>query len=277
MNLSLLGEYEYTTKYTKIRLLINFLSLLSLLIFPVLNLLKMDFANGNFYIWGHYTTNWTEPAIWTFILWMALYAITFVINYFYGRFFCGFICTEGWLIRAVKVLYDRWYRKGNKLRFNLTVFVLNTVLTLILLNWVVDLSVLFKPYHPAFFIVSFITYGLIGLNYLAIGFLRQKWCRYFCPIGLYTEVFNQKMKIRVTYDKDTCTECLECVRACPVALDPRKLHEELDTTSGLKACYICGKCVDACITDFRHHGEQKQALYLSYVKDEESGDYKHIT
>jgi ferredoxin-type protein NapH len=266
--LELLGEYPYTTKYTKVRFAFNVISAITLVIFPVFHLIKMDFANGNYYLWGHYTTNWTKPAIWTFSLWIALYTVTFVINYFYGRFFCSFICTEGWLIRGVKVLYDRLYRHGKKLQFNIIVFVLNTILTLILLNWIVDLSVLFKPYHPAFWWVSFLTYGLIALNYLAIGWLRQKWCRYFCPIGLYLEVFNQKMRWRITYDQKTCTECLECVRACPIALDPRKLKDELDTTSGLKACYMCGKCVDACMTDFRKHGEEKQALHISKVDDE---------
>jgi hypothetical protein len=31
---------------------------------------------------------------------------------------------------------------------------------------------------------------------------------------------------------------------------------------------MCGKCVDACMTDFRKHGEEKQALHISKVDDE---------
>jgi ferredoxin-type protein NapH len=95
--LELLGEYPYTTKYTKVRFAFNVISAITLVIFPVFHLIKMDFANGNYYLWGHYTTNWTKPAIWTFSLWIALYTVTFVINYFYGRFFVVLYVPKGGL------------------------------------------------------------------------------------------------------------------------------------------------------------------------------------
>jgi ferredoxin-type protein NapH len=68
------------------------------------------------------------------------------------------------------------------------------------------------------------------------------WCRYACPVAPIG-VFNRLSLFTVSLDPTNCTECLQCLDACPMGL--RKLGDIGHSSD----CILCGKCVEACPTD----------------------------
>ncbi len=73
------------------------------------------------------------------------------------------------------------------------------------------------------------------------------WCRYLCPMGALTSLFNKVSLAHIYKDVDKCTKCMYCVRACPKgvrAVGAATRSEIRDT-----GCTLCLQCVDACPED----------------------------
>ena len=60
----------------------------------------------------------------------------------------------------------------------------------------------------------------------------------------------------ITFDKDKCTSCNNCVDACPIdILLPANENETTPTVAYLDECWYCGCCVMQCPNNaivFRH-------------------------
>ncbi|MGB9765863.1 MAG: 4Fe-4S dicluster domain-containing protein [Sulfurihydrogenibium sp.] len=67
--------------------------------------------------------------------------------------------------------------------------------------------------------------------------------------------FFEKKKIRPYHhlykptlvNVDACTDCRECVKNCPMALDPRRMAYINDFYKGIPACIECYNCIDSCV------------------------------
>lgn len=80
---------------------------------------------------------------------------------------------------------------------------------------------------------------------------KRTQCSYLCPLGAVNSLSNKINPFTIKIDKTTCTDCMKCVKACPMfAL----------TEDGVKKgqisilCSKCGKCVDACSKQAIHFG-----------------------
>ena len=67
----------------------------------------------------------------------------------------------------------------------------------------------------------------------------RPFCQYLCPLGAVYGWFNRFSLIQIQWEKESCTSCMACRKACPVDLTP-------DQISISPECIKCGKCVDAC-------------------------------
>ncbi|MDE6606260.1 MAG: 4Fe-4S binding protein [Lachnospiraceae bacterium] len=47
------------------------------------------------------------------------------------------------------------------------------------------------------------------------------------------------LPVQVHWEKEQCTSCLSCEKACPVSLSVSEISKSAE-------CIRCGKCVDAC-------------------------------
>ena len=67
-------------------------------------------------------------------------------------------------------------------------------------------------------------------------FAFRAFCRFFCPLGALYGLLAKLALLGVRPDRDLCTDCGACVRACP--MDIRAV--------GDRECVHCGKCEAVC-------------------------------
>ena len=79
---------------------------------------------------------------------------------------------------------------------------------------------------------------LIAIVLLSVKVYRP-FCQYLCPLGAIYGWFNRFRLVQIRWEKDACTSCMACKKACPVDLPPEQISVSAE-------CIKCGKCVDAC-------------------------------
>ena len=68
-------------------------------------------------------------------------------------------------------------------------------------------------------------------------------CATFCPMGALLSLTNKINAFDVRIDKDKCSSCGKCVKACPTM---SLMNEDLAAGRPSITCMKCGKCIDAC-------------------------------
>ncbi len=69
----------------------------------------------------------------------------------------------------------------------------------------------------------------------------RPFCRYICPLGAIYGPFNKFALYRFTFDKDKCTSCGACQKACKLDIEVYKNPNSIE-------CIRCGDCRRACPT-----------------------------
>lgn len=219
--------------------------IVTLIALPSFHVIKFDFANIEFYLFSE-KVSWLTTATGFISFWAGSYVITLLADYIYGRLFCGWICSWGSMLRWLSYIRDSAKRKripawtpyGVLAGFSL-------LATVGLMNWFVDLSVLFKPAHAAFIPVISIFLSSMAVGSLMLWKVGLRFCQEFCPIGWYLGVVSQSHMMRIDFEPANCTLGDVCVRECPMALDPRLLSMETEKDNH-NACILCGDCLVSC-------------------------------
>ncbi|MEM7518768.1 MAG: hypothetical protein AAF368_17830 [Planctomycetota bacterium] len=92
--------------------------------------------------------------------------------------------------------------------------------------------------------------------YALIQFVGLRFCRSWCPSGVYFAVLGQDSSCGIEFSNpDSCTDCGVCDTVCPMNLKPRELLEGAprgedgfygEHMSNLALCIRCGDCVVGC-------------------------------
>lgn len=238
-------ESRFRAKIVTARYWVNVLIIATLIALPLFHVIKFDFLNLKFYLFGDETT-WLATATGFLGFWAGSYILTLLADFIYGRLFCGWICSWGSLLRALSYTRDKTKRKHLP-RYSPQVFTIFAALlsTVGLLNWFTDISVLFQPSHAAFIPYTFVFLLLVGFSSFMLWKVGLNFCQRYCPIGLYLEVVSQKHIMRIDFEPANCTLGEVCVHDCPMALDPRLLAMDTDNDSHSK-CILCGDCISSC-------------------------------
>ena len=168
-----------------------------------------------------------------------------------GRAYCGWFCPFGTVQDVVSSLSG----KKHKLRtIPWTKFV---VLAVALIAAYVTAETLFCRFCPSGSLFGALPYVFLGgvsplpfgvwvhvvtLLIVVVGvlFVERIWCRYLCPVGAIFGSFNRVSALRMEVDQSLCTDCRQCLKACPMGIMDKS------AIGGSTDCSRCGKCIEAC-------------------------------
>ncbi len=177
-----------------------------------------------------------------------------------GRVFCSWICPAGLLFEVgdqLRRLLHRFHAghsltfwRGNKHVLLLVGLAMSAVIGLPLLGYLYPPAIVGRESHRLVdFLMTGATVGgvaltaasvlLLGVVLFEVFVSRRAWCRYFCPGGALYSVLGVRRVVRLRNDTDVCTQCSDCVSACPMGLNPMK-----NKFGG--ECDLCLECRSAC-------------------------------
>ena len=182
-----------------------------------------------------------------------LLAIVLGMTLVFGRVFCGFFCPLGtlqeWIRNLAKKIgikneielpksVDRWAR-----------YIKYFILALIVyFSWKVG-DLVFRNYDPYNALMHLgnefeekpVGYSILGLVLVGSLFVKNWWCRYFCPLGAFLAIFKKLSPFKIERNTDTCIHCNACDRTCIAGL-------EIESKEDIKSvdCVSCLRCVKDC-------------------------------
>ncbi len=187
-----------------------------------------------------------------------LLAIT-VSAFFFRKGFCGWVCPVGTVSNVLEKLSRNLHCKRKISPW--IKYPLNSVKYLILAFFFYVIfvqmdskqinSFLFSPYNmtaDARMLHFFLSPGKVLLIVLATlfvlsVFIKNFWCRFVCPYGLFLGLFAVLGPVQIQRSKDDCTQCGKCDQNCPGGI-----HVSNSETIRSCECIGCLECVSSCPT-----------------------------
>ena len=205
--------------------------------------------------WKRFFTNakWDEihPAA------MVIFGYAMVISFLFHKAFCSWFCPVGtlseWLWRfgnrymGHNVILPKWLDYPLRLiKYLLLGFF---VWVIFRLSASAISSFIQSPYYKIsdvkmlrFFTHMTVTTGIV-LVVLVMGsiFIKNFWCRYFCPYGALTGILGMMGPSKIRRNPETCINCSKCTEVCPHLLPVERKIAVLSPE-----CSACMDCVESC-------------------------------
>ena len=191
---------------------------------------------------------------------MILFLITFILSLVLGRFWCGWFCPMGGFQEFCAGVQDQPVTGGrlNLIKYGVWGLWFIAVLAGVLsaggihaVNIFYSTDSGFSLTEPISYLVYFIIIGGIFLFAVVAG--KRGFCHYICPICVHF-IIGRKIRnlfrwpaLHLTSDKNTCTSCNRCSKACPMGLDVRSMVQANQMENA--ECILCASCADACQKD----------------------------
>lgn len=194
-----------------------------------------------------------------------LFGFFFLAGTMTGRLICGFLCPFG-LVQDLlykipgikKVTSVKWDRALRYIKYFilLSFVILLPMLVLDLVGqgepwfckWICPSGTLMAGWplvllnqgirQAAGFLFAWKSVFLVILLVLSV-FLYRPFCKYLCPLGAVYGLFNPIALYRFRIDRERCTNCGDCRRACKMNLCVNKNPNSME-------CIRCGECLSAC-------------------------------
>ena len=201
---------------------------------------------GRLIIEGGFIPKVHESNLWTF-LGVTLVTVTI------GAAFCGYLCPLGsvqeWIGSIGKKTFKKRYNRiaGKKvdqllgyMRYGvlITIIIQTTRMTTLVFQRVDPYYALFHFWMGDVFLTALIALGII---LMLSFFVERPWCRWFCPFGALQGILQLISPWKIRKNKELCTSCGACARACPMGIHIQEKNSVFDTR-----CNRCGNCLRAC-------------------------------
>ena len=201
---------------------------------------------GRLVLEGNFIPKIHESNLWTFF---GVSLVTLTI----GAAFCGYLCPLGsvqdWIGCIGKKIFKKKYNRfvGRKVD-NLLSYMRYSVLLIIMVQTTRMLTLVFQRVDPYYALFHFWTGDVFISALLVLGailifslFVERPWCRWFCPFGALQGIMQLLSPWKIRKNRELCTSCGMCSRACPMRIQIHEMSAVLDTR-----CNRCGKCLAAC-------------------------------
>ena len=182
-----------------------------------------------------------------------------------GRLVCGFLCPFGWIQELINKIPVRKLRVrpgvDRPLRFLkygvLLLFVLALPAVAVdafglgapwFCKWICPAGTLEGGVPLALSNASlraelgFTFWWKIFLLALVLAFsmvIYRPFCKYICPLGAFYALFNRWSLVRLEVNRERCTACGACERACPMQV---RVLKNINSAE----CIRCGRCATIC-------------------------------
>ncbi|MFC1676164.1 4Fe-4S binding protein [Planctomycetota bacterium] len=80
-------------------------------------------------------------------------------------------------------------------------------------------------------------------------FTYRPFCHFICPFGLVSWIAEKFSLYRVIIDKENCTKCGACIKACPLHAAKGKVENKTFSAD----CFSCARCLNVCPVDAIHY------------------------
>ena len=196
------------------------------------------------------------PSVTDKLLALAFFALLAVVG---NKLICGWACPFGALQELVFSLPVLGRLKKRKIPFAVSNTIRSAlfVVMLLLLFGIVGNQRGLVIYH---FVNPFNLFNLdietasVGITIcmalaLSLGAYRP-FCQFICPFGLLSWLLERVSLFRLRIDRERCTQCGACIRACPLqAADGRVAGKRFPAD-----CFSCARCLRACPEDAISYG-----------------------
>ena len=185
---------------------------------------------------------------------VTAFAIFLVFATIGNKLICGWACPFGALQELIYSLPILRKIKRRKLPFWLT----NSIrcglfcIVLLFLFGVIGNRKGFVIYHYLnpfnLFNLEFDTVVILSavLIYLAMAFFTYRpFCLLICPFGFVSWLAEKVSLYRVVVDKEKCTQCGACIKACPSNAAKGKVDAQVFSAD----CFSCARCLNVCPVD----------------------------
>ncbi len=176
-----------------------------------------------------------------------------------GRAFCGWICpvnvvtdTAAWLNQRYKLRSLVRLPKGS--RYGALALALVVSAAMGVAAW--------EAVSPIGLLQRAVVYGLsagwwavVGVFVFDLLVAQRGFCGHLCPTGAAYALLGARPALRVRFDAERCTDCMECHKICPERdvlrpiLPQARRGDEGDARAAwidAGACLNCGRCIDVC-------------------------------
>jgi len=185
----------------------------------------------------------------------AIACLFFIVLAVIGnKIICGWACPFGALQELIYSVPILRKIKQRKLPFRLT----NTIRAGLFATMLLFLfgiigghkgTVIYHNLNPFnLFNLDFETVSIlltVILSLLGAFIVYRPFCQLICPFGFISWIIERFSIIRVRIDKDKCTKCGACIKACPL-----EAAEGLVYIKRLPAdCFSCARCLNVCPVD----------------------------
>lgn len=266
-------------RHSAIRWTVGIVFTVLVALLPFTDTLRFDLWRGR-HQWLGETVSLSEAARAFAFPFLAINIVIILVSRFFGRYLCGFVCPVGSLSRLIE--WARYTeRKGRHKILGPSVALLSSaVLCFIVFAFWIDPRV-FVEGSPTARTVSGVLLGAGTLTFFGIvQFLGLKFCRDWCPSGVYFGVLGQKTVNGIEFKEEACTKCGLCDNVCPMDLEPRHMSGgEYRGARGLYGehmsnfalCIRCGDCVTAC-AEVGSHRSEDVALRMGFLPADKRED-----
>jgi len=242
-------------RYSAVRWTVGVACTVLIALLPLSGTLRVDLWGGRHLLLGRDVDTATAAKAFAFPF-LAVNLLIIVASRLVGRYLCGFGCPYGALARLTE--WFRTARGGTARRAWRQAALLGSCLLLaaVTFSFWVDWRVFVEGSARARILAGAFVAIMTAAPYLTLLLLGQRFCRDWCPSGVYFALLGHDSRFGVEFAHPAgCTECGACEKVCPVDLKPKEMSGGAyrqsrglygERLSNFANCIRCGDCVVAC-------------------------------
>lgn len=172
-------------------------------------------------------------------LWIVIFGAGVLVSVFFSRFYCGWVCPIGTIMR-----FQTWvYKLFHINRLKTPEFIKSSIYKWLLLTAFIVLMLMTRMMNLK---INIILYVVAAGVLISLFFEEAFWHKYLCPYGTILNITSRKARLKLQINESKCISCglcqKECINNCIVTLENKKRSIEN------KDCIMCHKCQVVCST-----------------------------